>query len=89
MLVCEQLFGGMATAAQMVFIMRRCHPEHKAAHFAFATALYALAQSLSGTYSGVVYEAHGPIAYFGLASAACVPALLLLPFAARAELRPS
>ncbi|MBK8261077.1 MAG: MFS transporter [Nannocystis sp.] len=88
-LVCEQLFGGMATAAQMVFIMRRCHPEHKAAHFAFATALYALAQSLSGTYSGVVYEAHGPIAYFGLASAACVPALLLLPFAARAELRPS
>jgi len=88
-LVCEQLFGGMATAAQMVFIMRRCHPEHKAAHFAFATALYALAQSLSGTYSGVFYEVHGPIAYFGLASAACIPALLLLPFAARAEFRPS
>ena len=78
-LICEQLFGGMATAAQMVFLMRRCHPEHKAAHFAFATALYSLAQTASGTYSGVIYEAHGPITYFALASVACVPCLLLLP----------
>lgn len=77
-LVCEQFFGGMATAAQMVFIMRRCHPDHKAAHFAFATALYSLAQTATGTYSGIVYEAHGPITYFGLASVVCIPCLLLL-----------
>ncbi|MCB9570211.1 MAG: MFS transporter [Myxococcales bacterium] len=78
-LVLEQLFGGMATAAQMVFIMRRCHPDHKAAHFAFATAVYALAQTVTGTYSGVFYETHGAITYFGLTSLACVPCLLLLP----------
>lgn len=78
-LILEQLFGGMATAAQMVFIMRRCHPDHKAAHFAFATALYALAQTLTGTYSGLFYELQGPMTFFGLASLVCVPCLLLLP----------
>ncbi len=77
-LIIEQLFGGMATAAQMVFIMRRCHPDHKAAHFAFATALYALAQTLTGTYSGYFYETQGAMTFFGLASLICVPCLLLL-----------
>ncbi|HGG58147.1 MAG TPA: MFS transporter, partial [Nannocystis exedens] len=77
-LIVEQLFGGMATAAQMVFIMRRCHPDHKAAHFAFATALYALAQTLTGTYSGFFYETQGAMTFFGLASLICVPCLLLL-----------
>jgi PAT family beta-lactamase induction signal transducer AmpG len=76
----EQFMGGMATAAQMIFIMRRCHPDHKAAHFAFATALYSFAQMTSGTYSGVFYEAHGPILYFALTSLACVPALALVNF---------
>ncbi|MEZ4384281.1 MAG: MFS transporter [Nannocystaceae bacterium] len=78
-LVLEQFLGGMATAAQMVFIMRRCHPDHKAAHFAFATALYALAQTITGTYSGVLYETHGALAFFGVASLVCAPCLLLLP----------
>lgn len=77
-LILEQLFGGMATAAQMVFIMRRCHPDHKAAHFAFATALYALAQTITGTYSGYFYETQGAMTFFGLASLICVPCLLLL-----------
>jgi PAT family beta-lactamase induction signal transducer AmpG len=78
-LVLEQFLGGMATAAQMVFIMRRCHPDHKAAHFAFATALYALAQTISGTYSGVLYETQGALSFFGVASLVCAPCLLLLP----------
>jgi len=76
-IVLEQFAGGMATAAQMIFIMRRCHPDHKAAHFAFATALYATAQTLTGTYSGVLYEHHGPVFYFGLASVICIPSLVL------------
>ena len=28
-LVIEQFCGGMATAAQSIFIMRRCHPDHQ------------------------------------------------------------
>lgn len=79
-LVIEQLCGGLATAAQTIFIMRRCHPDHKAAHFAFATAIYSLAQTVSGTYSGFLYEAHGPLVYFSVAAVACIPCLVLLPF---------
>ncbi|MCY1057404.1 hypothetical protein OV142_20080, partial [Nannocystis sp. SCPEA4] len=79
-LVIEQLCGGLATAAQTIFIMRRCHPDHKAAHFAFATAIYSLAQTISGTYSGFLYEAHGPVVYFAIAAVACIPCLVLIPF---------
>jgi PAT family beta-lactamase induction signal transducer AmpG len=77
-LVLEQFCGGMATAAQMVFLMRRCHPDHKAAHFAFGTAIYSLAQMITGSYSGWVYEAQGPIVYFALTCVACVPCVLLV-----------
>lgn len=79
-LVIEQLCGGLATAAQTIFIMRRCHPDHKAAHFAFATAIYSLAQTISGTYSGFLYEAHGPLVYFSIAAVACIPCLVLIPY---------
>ncbi len=77
-LIIKQLCGGMAVAAQTVFLMRRCHPDHKAAHFAFGTAIFAFSQMLTGTYSGWVYEAQGPIVYFALASVVCIPCLLLL-----------
>lgn len=78
LLVIEQLCGGMAVAAQTVFLMRRCHPDHKAAHFAFGTAIFAFSQMITGTYSGWVYEAQGPLVYFALASVVCIPSLLLL-----------
>lgn len=77
-LVIEQFAGGMATAAQMVFLMRRCHPDHKAAHFAFGTAIYSLAQMITGSYSGWVYEAQGPVVYFALTCVACLPCVLLV-----------
>lgn len=86
-MVIEQLCGGMAVAAQMVFLMRRCHPDHKAAHFAFGTAIYALSQMATGAYSGWVYQAQGPIVYFALACVACIPCLLIVPFVAGAEPR--
>lgn len=84
-MVIEQLCGGMAVAAQMVFLMRRCHPDHKAAHFAFGTAIYALSQMATGAYSGWVYQAQGPIVYFALACVACIPCLLLVPMVATSE----
>ena len=77
-LVIEQLCGGMAVAAQMVFLMRRCHPDHKAAHFAFGTAIYAISQMVTGTYSGWVYQAQGPLVYFAIACVACIPCLILV-----------
>jgi PAT family beta-lactamase induction signal transducer AmpG len=78
--VIEQFCGGMATAAQMIFIMRRCHPDHKAAHYAFATAVYSTAQMAIGGYSGHVYENVGPVSYFWIVSALTIPAVLLARF---------
>jgi PAT family beta-lactamase induction signal transducer AmpG len=78
--VVEQFCGGMATAAQMIFIMRRCHPDHKAAHYAFATAVYSTAQMAVGGYSGHVYENVGPVSYFWIVSALTIPAVVLARF---------
>jgi hypothetical protein len=61
----------------MVFIMRRVHPEHKAAHFAFATAIYSTAQMLVGGESGQIYDALGSVNYFWFASALTLPAVVL------------
>ena len=84
-LAIEQICGGMAVAAQMVFLMRRCHPDHKAAHFAFGTAIYAMSQMATGAFSGWVYEAQGPLVYFALACTACIPCLLLVDAIADSE----
>ncbi len=79
-IVIEQLCGGMATAAQMVFIMRRTRAEHRAAHYAFATAVYAFPQMIVGGYSGRIYEWSGPVGYFWVASALTIPAVVLARF---------
>ena len=76
-IVIEQLCAGMALVAQMIFIMRRCHPDHKAAHYAFATAIYSTFQMAVGGESGTMYEAFGPVNYFWFASALTIPAVLL------------
>jgi PAT family beta-lactamase induction signal transducer AmpG len=75
--IIEQVCGGMATAAQMVFIMQRCHPGHRAAHFAFATAIYSIPHTILGGESGSLYEWVGPVSYFWIVSALTLPAILL------------
>lgn len=79
-IVIEQFCGGLATVAQMIFIMRRCHPDHKAAHFAFATAIYSTAQMVIGGESGTIYDALGAVNYFWLVSALTIPAVVLVAF---------
>lgn len=74
-IVIEQICGGLATAAQMVFIMSRCNKEHRTAHFAFATAIYSAAQMSLGFASGFTYEAAGASLYFWLVSLLTLPAI--------------
>jgi PAT family beta-lactamase induction signal transducer AmpG len=76
-IVIEQIFGGFATAAQVVFIMRRCHIEYRTAHYAFSTAIISLTHMGLGVGSGVVYEAVGATSYFWLVSALALPAVVL------------
>lgn len=74
-IVIEQICGGLATAAQMVFIMSRCNKQHRTAHFAFATAIYSAAQMSLGFASGFTYEAAGASLYFWIVSALTLPAI--------------
>jgi PAT family beta-lactamase induction signal transducer AmpG len=76
-IVLEQICGGFATAAQMVFIMRRCDPNHRAAHYAFATAIYSIPQMIVGGYSGHFYENLGSVNYYWLVTALTIPAVVL------------
>ena len=79
-LVIEKLCAGLAVAAQTIFIMRRCHPDHKTAHYAFATVIYSVAQILLGLSSGYLFEGLGPTMYYALVSALALPALILVRF---------
>lgn len=76
-IVIEQVCAGLAVAAQIVFIMQHCQPEHRAAHYAFATAVYTLPQTLIGGLSGEVYERLGPVGYFSLVTLLTLPAVVL------------
>jgi len=76
-IVLEQVSGGMAVAAQIVFIMQHSAPEHRAAHYAFATAVYSLPQTVIGGLSGQLYEGVGPVTYFSIVSALTLPAVVL------------
>ncbi len=78
--VVELVCTGFATTAQTVFIMQRCHPDYKTAHYAFATAIYSSAQLALGAYSGFIYEAIGSVSYFTLCFLLTLPAVALVRF---------
>lgn len=86
--VIEQICGGLATAAQVVFIMRRCDPAHKTTHYAFATVIYSVAHIFLGTASGFFFEAVGSALYFWAASVAAIPAVILAMLVPRASRAP-
>lgn len=88
-IVLEQICGGMAVAAQIVFIMNHSAPEHRAAHYAFATAVYSLPQTVIGGLSGQLYEGVGPVAYFTVVAALTLPAVVLARVVPIERLRPN
>lgn len=76
----ERIGEGLGTAVLMVYLMRCCSPEHKAAHMAIATALMSVGYTLAGTYSGFIAEATGFRVYFLLSFFATIPAMLIISF---------
>lgn len=76
----EHFGEGLGTAVFMVYLMRCCHPDHRASHMAIVTALMSVSFTVAGVLSGFVAEAIGFAAYFGLSFVATVPAMILLLF---------
>lgn len=77
-LIIEKFCAGLAVTAQSVFIMRRCHPSHRTAHYAFATVIYSIAQILLGFASGYLFEALAPTRYYVMVSLVALPTLVMV-----------
>lgn len=78
--VIEQLAGGIGDSALAVFLMRRCAKEHKAAHYAIASALMSVMMTVAGVASGHLVSRLGYPTFFALAFAASLPGVALAWF---------
>lgn len=76
----EQVASGLGSAALLVYLLRTCRVEYKAAHYAIGSAIMTLFATFFGGYGGRLVELMGWVNYFLLALAATVPSMLLLPF---------
>jgi len=79
----EQLAAGLGNAAHTVFLMQRCRSAFSASHYAFATAVVALASTIAGVVSGHLNTWLGSPLYFGFAFVCSWPSLVLLFFVPR------
>lgn len=75
--VFEQLAGSVGDAALAVFLMRRCAPDHKAAHFAIVSALMSVPMSLAGLASGFLVLRLGYPTFFALCFLLALPGVAL------------
>lgn len=77
LVVLEQFAAGVGTTGLMVFLMRCCKGEYKAAHFAVASALMSVAATSVGSVSGFIQEQVGYPVLFTIAFAASIPGVIL------------
>jgi PAT family beta-lactamase induction signal transducer AmpG len=76
----EQVAAGLGSAALTVFLLYTCKPEHKAAHYAFGSAIMSLTGTLFGGFSGTWVEAHGYTSLYVLSFLGSIPSMVLLRF---------
>ena len=85
----EHFGAGLGTAVFMVYLMRCCHPDHKAAHMALLTALMSVGFTLAGVASGVLAQSLGFGPYFVFTFLATLPSMLLVFFVPHLDARPA
>ena len=74
----EQIAAGLGSAALLVYLLRTCKPEYKAAHYAIGSAIMSLGSVFFGGFGGWVVEAVGYLNLFLIAFVASIPSMLLL-----------
>jgi len=80
-IIAVEAFGaGLGTAVFMVFLMRCCRPDFKAAHMAIVTALMSVSFTFAGVASGFITEWIGYGPFFLFSFFATVPGMALIPF---------
>lgn len=73
----EEFGSGLGTAVFMIYLMRICHVEHKASHFAILTALMSLSFTFAGAVSGFLAAAWGYAPFFFVTFLAAIPMMIL------------
>jgi MFS transporter, PAT family, beta-lactamase induction signal transducer AmpG len=79
----EAFTHAVATSAFLAYLSTLCAVQHTATQFALMTSLAPLAGSLLGGAAGNVAESIGWTAYYGIATTAALPAMLLMVFILR------
>ena len=85
----ESLGSGLGTAVFMVYLMRCCRPDFKAAHMAIVTALMSVSFTLAGVCSGFLAEWMGFGNYFGFSFLATIPGMALIFFIPHLDKHPA
>lgn len=76
----ENLCGGIGTAAFVAFLSKLCDRTYTATQYALLTALASIVRTVLSSFTGVLAESVGWVAYFGITFVSAVPGLLLLAF---------
>ncbi len=76
----DQFAAGLGNAVLMTFLMRICHTEFKAAHYAIGSGLMNLSALFAGVSSGFIAAWLGYAWLFGLSFLLSMPAMILIPF---------
>jgi PAT family beta-lactamase induction signal transducer AmpG len=76
----DQFASGLGTAVLMTYLMRICHKEFKAAHYAIGSGLMNVSGLFAGVLSGFIAGWLGYAWLFGLSFVVSIPAMLFIPF---------
>lgn len=74
----EQFAAGLGNAVLVVFIMRTCNHEFKAAHYAIASAIASVGGTAFGGFGGLFVESFGYLNLYLVAFAATIPGMAFL-----------
>ncbi|MDO8461249.1 MAG: MFS transporter [Deltaproteobacteria bacterium] len=74
----EQWAAGLGGTVLMIYLMRLCKTEFKAAHYAIGSAIISLGSTFIGGFGGFLVEAFGYTTLFTLGFLASIPSMLML-----------
>jgi PAT family beta-lactamase induction signal transducer AmpG len=85
----EQIAAGLGNAVLIVFILRTCKKEFKAAHYAIGSAFMSLFSTVFGGFSGIIVEKTGYLNLFLISFFVSIPSMALLLIAPVKETKKS
>ncbi|MEW6730163.1 MAG: MFS transporter [Acidobacteriota bacterium] len=74
----EQVAAGLGSAALLIYLLRTCKPDFKAAHYAIGSAIMTLGGTFFGGFGGRIVEQVGYLYLFIIAFFVSIPSMVLL-----------